>query len=542
MRIDLIIENANVLSQDAAQPSTRAIGVHHGRVFALGADLEGVKAARIIDADGATVVPGFNDVHCHTAWYGMTLAEVDLSDITDVDRAYSRIAERAAAASVDDWVFATGYNPHSVGGMFPSLAALDTVAGGRPLLIRQSSGHAAIANTAALRLAGIFSPGFVDPVGGLVERDAAGRPTGRLEETAQNLVMDLIRPYRGADLGAAIDRATRKYASQGITSFTEAGIGDGWIGHSPIELAAYQDALAKGQLHARAQLMPTLDTFGALSGHADDVAGLGLDLGMRTGFGDDWLSLGPVKLFVDGSLTGETAAMTECYCGNDQNRGYFQDEPNVIRDRMLAAAAAGWSIAAHAIGDSAIDVAISAIAEAQKLYGRPTVPHRIEHASYVREDQMLRLAAANIVVTPQPMFIHTFGDAFVRSLGVQRCQSVYRARSFLDAGIILPGSSDRPCIEGNPLYAMRTMIQRQTSSGRPFGNPYERLSPGQALHAYTVAAAQATGFGDRKGKVAPGYLADLVFLERSPLDTTADELPDIQVLETMVGGETVYTA
>jgi predicted amidohydrolase YtcJ len=542
MQIDLIINNANVLSQHTAQPLARTIGIHHGRVVALGADLEGLKAARTIDAGGATVVPGFNDVHCHTAWYGMTLAEVDLSDISDLDKAYRMIAQRATGTPEDEWVFATGYNPQSFGGRFPSLATLDTITGGHPLLIRQSSGHAALANTAALRFAGVFSPGFVDPVGGVVERDAAGHPTGRLEETAQNLVMDLVRPYKGADLGAAIDRATRKYASQGITSFTEAGIGDGWIGHSPIELAAYQNAHANGQLHARAQLMPTLDTFGALSGHVDDGTGLGLSLGLRTGFGDDWLSLGPVKLFVDGSLTGETAAMTECYCGNEQNRGYFQDEPDLIRDRILAAASAGWSVAAHAIGDSAIDLAISAITEAQKLHGRPAVPHRIEHATYVREDQMPRLAAANIVVTPQPMFVHTFGDAFEHSLGVQRCQSVYRARSFLDAGIILPGSSDRPCIEGNPLHAMRTMIQRQTSSGRPFGNPYERLSSSQALHAYTVAAGQATGFGDRKGKLAPGYLADLVFLDRNPLDTAADELPDIRVLTTMVGGETVYTA
>ena len=201
----------------------------------------------------------------------------------------------------------------------------------------------------------------------MIVRDAAGRPTGLVQETAQQLIQQLILPYSSEAIEAALDRATRYYAAEGITSFTEAGIGGGWIGHSPVELAAYQRAASAGRLHARAQLMPVLDVLHPLDGQRPPgSAPAGLDLGIASGFGDDFLSLGPAKVFLDGSLLGETAAVSQDYCShggtdNTGNTGYFQAEPDALRAKIEAAYAAGWSIAAHAIGDRAVDLAIDII-------------------------------------------------------------------------------------------------------------------------------------------------------------------------------------
>ena len=376
----------------------------------------------------------------------------------------------------------------------------------------------------------------------MIVRDAAGRPTGLVQETAQVLIQQLILPYSVSEIEAALERATRHYASEGITSFTEAGVGGGWIGHSPVELAAYQRAAANGRLHARAQVMPVLDVLHRLDGHGDDGSGhgpAGLDLGMTSGFGDEYLSLGPAKVFLDGSLLGETAAVSHEFCSHGQkdntgNTGYFQAEPAFLRERIEAAYAAGWSIAAHAIGDRAVDLAIDILADCDAAYGPRTMPNRIEHASMTRPEQLGRLAAARIAVTPQSSFFHDGGDGMAASLGPERLPWAYRASSFLSAGVTLAGSSDRPVADGNVLRGMQAFVDRETSSGAVFGNPSERLSPYEALAAYTTGAAAATGMSAVKGALAPGKLADFTVLSGSPL--RADRIAELDVLATAVGG------
>jgi predicted amidohydrolase YtcJ len=452
----------------------------------------------------------------------------------------------AAGASAPAWLMATGFSQQQHGGEFPDIAVLDRITGDRPLFMRHNSGHMAVVNTAALRLAGAEPASFPDPDGGVIVRDAAGRPTGLVQETAQQLIQQLILPYSTGAIEAALDRATRYYASEGITSFTEAGIGGGWIGHSPVELAAYQRALANGRLHARAQLMPVLDVLHPLGGDgSQEGAPAGLDLGMASGFGNEFLSLGPAKVFLDGSLLGETAAVSEDYCShgatdNTGNSGYFQAEPEALRSNIEAAYAAGWSIAAHAIGDRAMDLAIDIITECAGKYGPRAVPNRIEHASITRPEQMRRLAEAGIAVTPQASFFFEGGDGMTASLGTERLGWAYRAASFLAAGVRVAGSSDRPVADGNVLRGMQAFVDRRTSSGKVFSNPEERLSPLQALAAYTTGAAAATGTTHLKGSLTPGKLADFTVLSGSPLST--DNIAGLQVLATAVGGAFTYRA
>ncbi|GAB3305153.1 amidohydrolase [Pseudoclavibacter terrae] len=536
MKIDLIVEAADVITMDERRPHARRLGIHHGRVVGLDEDLVGVDAVRRVDVGDAVVIPGIIDAHCHTTWFGRTQIDLDLSGIRDVDEALTLLTAHAKTLPVGEWVQAAGYNQHLVGGRYPSLAALDAATAGHPAVIKQSSGHAVIANTEALRRAGAVDAS--DPDGGRIERDASGRLTGRLEETAQALVLDLLKPMSHADIVRSLEIATSIYASEGITSFTEAGIGAGWIGNSTAELGAYQIARDSGALRARAQVMPTLDSFELAHGDPATPGSIGLSLGARTGLGDDRLCIGPLKLFVDGSLTGRTAAMSSPYCGEPDNTGFLQGEAEDITRKILAAAASGWSIAAHAIGDAAIDLAMDAIEASIAANGTPSTPHRIEHASYLRDDQLPRLARLGIAVTPQAMFVHRFGDEFVTSMGKERVPGIYRARSLLDAGVLVAGSSDRPCIDGNPFLAMRTLIERRTASGQEFA-PQERLTAQQALASYTRDAARATGSLDT-GSLAPGRLADLAVLDRSPLTSTPDELSETQVLTTLVGGEPTH--
>jgi predicted amidohydrolase YtcJ len=407
--LDLVLHNADIITMDPARPSARSLGVLHGRVVGLDGDIAGLGARRTVDLGGRTLVPGFIDAHCHTPWFGLGLLDPSVDGCSTLAEVLDVLAEAApaAAAGDDGWLISSGFNHHRFGGQFPTLDQLDAATGAVPLFLRHNSGHQALVNTAALKLVGRYAPGSADPVGGQIVRDALGMPTGVVEETAQEIFQQAFQPR----LQRAVEEATRIYASQGITSFTDAGIGGGWIGQSPVELAAFQRAAAAGTLKARAQLMPVLDALKPVHGHASDGLGTGLDLGIHSGFGSELLSLGPVKVFLDGSLLSRTAAVTEPYCNHPHgSHGYFQEDPEQLRDRIEAAYRSGWAVAAHAIGDRAIDLALDLFEDLQSRYGRNALPNRIEHASVVRPDQLPRLAAAGIAVTPQSSFFAEGGD------------------------------------------------------------------------------------------------------------------------------------
>ncbi|NBE54692.1 amidohydrolase [Streptomyces boluensis] len=546
MRLDLLVRNARIRTLDPERPTARTLGVLNGIVVGLDGEVDQLSARRVLDAGGATVVPGFNDAHCHTAWFGLNLTQLDVSVCRTVDEVYAAVASDASGRASDAWVIGAGLDQNKLGGQYPHRDALDRAAGGRPVWLKHTSGHACVVNTPVLREAGALDQGFADPDGGVVARDLDGRPNGLLEETAQSLVQEQVLPYPVETVADAVDAATRHYLTEGVTSFTEAGIGGGWIGHTPVELGAYQLALDTGRLHTRAQLMAASDVLHPLTAHADDTLTLGLDLGMRTGFGDDRLSLGPVKIFLDGSLLGKTAAVTEPFCGCPRHgsstarpTGYFQGDTEAMTDLVVAAHQSGWSVAAHAIGDRAVDLALDAFARAHKTLPRPGVHHRIEHAGIVRPDQLARFAELGVVPVPQHNFLHTFGDAMAAALGPERTTWSYRMRSFLDLGLPVPGSSDRPVAPGAPLPAIQSMVTRLTETGVPYG-PDESIPVLAALRAWTEGSARATGFGDRKGRLVPGQLADLTVLDGDPVRHDPDRIGEIGVLATVVGGHPAH--
>jgi predicted amidohydrolase YtcJ len=387
---------------------------------------------------------------------------------------------------------------------------------------------------------GVLDGSAVVPEGGVVVRDGSGDPTGTLEEQAQNLASALLVPYATDDLARAIGNASAVYAAEGLTHVTECGIGGGWVGRSPRELAAYQQARDTGTLTVRVQLMPVADALHPVAGHADDPAGIGLDLGVRTGFGDDRLRIGPMKIFTDGSLVARTAAMRDPFCDR-HSHGYFQDDPDLLRSRIIGAHAAGWRIAAHAIGDRAIDLALDAFAEMQREHPRPDARPRIEHAAVTTPGQVARMAQLGVTPVPQARFLYELGDTMAAAVGPDRARGLYRHASFLRAGLRVPGSSDRPVAAGAPLLGMQAMVERRSSTGVVLG-PDERVDPAAALRAYTLDAAWVAGEERERGSLTPGKLADFVLLTDDVTAIDPGRIGEVGVVATFVGGRCVHGA
>lgn len=542
MKLDLLVTNARIITMDPARPAARSMGVWQGKIVGFDDDLRLEDHLREIDLGGATVVPGFIDAHCHTAWFGQTLVGLDCSRATSWEEVYQEIHERSHQLKPNEWILGAGLTPSNLSGS-RDLGDLDRAAGNHPLYLRHTSGHALTTNSEGLRRAGFFDGGFNAPGGGGIPTDEAGNPTGLVEENAQECIQDLLKPYPEEMIVESLDLATRRYASEGITSFTDAGIGLGWIGHSPLEFAAYQTAVDSGRLHARAQVMPVMDTLRELPvagelGPSESRPRRGLDLGIRTGSGSDRLSVGPVKIFSDGSLLGETSAMHEALCGGRHSRGEFLIPPERLQEVAEEAYTAGWSLAIHAIGDRAVDVAMDVIDRCQTEHGSRRVRNRIEHVGLTSPDQVRRLARLNIAVTPQAAFIGALGDHMSTLVGPNKTGWLYRGKSLTDAGVCVAGSSDRPVADGRPLLGIQRAVDRTTDSGVVVG-PEERLNPYQALKTYTVNAAEATGFGESRGRLAPGFDADFAVLSESPLG--AESIVDIDVLATYVSGEETYS-
>lgn len=545
MRLDTLIHNAEILTGDPARPKASRIGIWQGLIVGVDEQLDhllqgpdAVTPAQVFDANGACIVPGFNDAHAHSVWFGQTLIEIDLAEATTPDDVYAAIARRITEFGPNEWIICSNFNPLQLTGSVDR-DRLDDVALGRPVLIKHRSGHAYTVNGIALAQAGIEDFPTAQPEGGEIVTDTDGRATGLLDENAMRAVQDLLQPEALEPVTTALGAASEHYVSEGLTSVTDAGIAGGWIGHTPREFAAYQDAVDRGTLKHRAQTMITLDALHELSGHAEDPTGRGLDTGIRSGVGNERLQIGPVKVFTDGSLLGATAAMTEEYAHCQHNHGYMQGDPEAMRDAVIEAAGAGWALALHAIGDAAIDFAIETIGQARQLHGPGPLPDRIEHGGVVRDDQIKLMAAQDIVLVPQPYFISVFGEGMLHNLGPERATLSYPARRLLDAGMILPGSSDRPVAHGAPLAVIQAFAQRLTEAGNPYGIN-DRISVAEALHAYTVGSARATGWGDKKGTLASGYFADLVVLGAHPLTVNVTEVAHIPIVATMVGGVIEY--
>ncbi len=535
MHVDALLRGRFVTFDDR-RPEARVLAVLGGRIVALDGEAEGLDADVREDFGDSPVFPGFHDAHAHTPSFGIALGQIDLSTppIRSLDELYAAVAESASATPEGSFVIGAGYDQNKLGGSHPDRWRLDAVSAGRPVLLQHTSGHLSFVNSAALALIGAAIDDAIE--GGTVARDSNGEPTGLLEERAQALVQRLVLPRSEHEIAAAIGRAHARYLAEGLTSVCDAGIAGGWIGQSPAELAAYQLARETGRLAVRTTVMISSDVLHNIPRHADDLASLGLDAGMRTGLGDEWLRIGPLKVFSDGSLIGRTCWMHEGFSDDPTNTGYPQGDPERLRTSIVQAHLAGWQVATHAIGDAAVTFVLDAYEEALRLAFRTDHRHRIEHCGVTSGDSLSRIARLGVIPVPQGRFIGEIGDGMLDALGPARVAQTYRLKSFLSAGIVLPGSSDRPVVDGRPLLGIADMVARRTESGRPFA-PGEALSAEEAMRSYTTGSAFATRSEHERGSLALGKLCDLVVLGADPRELgDPTDIAEVPVLATAVGG------
>ncbi|MDN5761634.1 MAG: amidohydrolase [Microlunatus sp.] len=526
-------------TQVPSRPRASAVGIHAGRIVSLDHELEPALFDEVYDLRGATVVPGFNDAHCHLTYIGQALSQVDLRPTVcrSMDALLAAVGAACAAAGRGAVVQGAGYDQNHLGGEHPTAEQLDAVSQAHPVWLVHNSRHMGVANTALFEAAGFADRrGAVAPEGGLVPLDAQGRAVGLLQETAQALVTAAIPAPSVDDLAAMVDAGSRKVLSLGITSISEPGLGaPEHLGMSVVDLAGYQLAKDTGRLGVRATVMPYLTTLHAL-GSSD--GSFGLDLGIRTGLGDEWLRLGPVKILSDGSLIGRSAFMSSDYHAAPDSRGFLQFRAETLREMIVGAHRAGWQVAAHAIGDAALDVVLDIFQEAQRLAPRPDARHRIEHLSVASDAQIRRVVELGLVPVPQGRFIFELGDGVRKALGPERTQLAYRVRSLVDAGLEIPASTDAPVVEPDPIQNIDALVNRRTAAGADFG-PEERISVEQAIRAYTVGSAYANHDEHHKGTLAPGMLADLAVLSEDLHQVPVDQISQVTVTATVVSGHVV---
>lgn len=532
MPADLVFLNGTVITIDDARPAAEAVVVVGNRIARVGSS-EDVReevgpGTRVVDLGGRALLPGFNDNHTHPISYGVGLGLIDARPAAIPTLAGLQDAFRVAAkngAGRDGWLLARGYDDSRLDvRRHPTRQELDVATDSRPAFLTRTCGHLGVANTAALARAGITRT-TPDPEGGQIDRDAHGEPTGLLRETAMRLVQQHIPRTTRAHMKDALRAAGERFLAHGITSVGEASI------RTSDELAAYQELAQAGELPVRVFTMMLIDdTLDALA-----------SLGMRTGFGNDWLRIGPAKLFQDGSGGGRTAAMTTDYVNDPGNRGITIYDQEGLNQRFARAHEAGFQLAAHAIGDLAITMILDAYEMALSKAPKTNHRFRIEHCGMCTPEIIDRLARLEIVAVPQPNFIYELGDSYIRNFTEEQLACSYPGRTWFDRGIVAVGSSDVPVVDCNVLRNLCSAVTRLTASGQRMG-PSQAVTIDEALRMFTINGAFASFEETSKGTITPGKLADLVVLSADPRAVAAEELPSLAVEMTVVDGRVAYEA
>ncbi len=522
-----ILHNANIITLDPARPRASAVAILGDRIAAAGSDEDilalASRADEKTDLRGQTVWPGLTDAHIHLQHYSLGLQMVDCETDTR-EECLRRVAERAQQAEPGAWIRGHGWNQNNWPEGFGSRADLDRIAPDNPVYLTAKSLHAAWANSAALQIAGI-TRNTPDPKDGEIQRGADGAPTGILFESAMDLVEKAIPEPTVAEIRRALERAQTTLWSLGVTGLHDFDPRTCFM--------ALQEMEQAGTLALRVLKNIPLDDFP----HA-------LGLGIRTGFGSDLLRIGSLKLFADGALGPQTAAMLQPYVGSQSSGMLFLDAEQIIEIGQKASEN-GISLAIHAIGDRANFEVLKAYDQMRRYeqdHHKPRLRHRIEHVQIIHPDHRDRLAALGIVASMQP--IHATSDyPMADRFWGDRSKTAYALRDLLDRGTRMTFGSDAPVESPNPFWGLHAAVTRRRQDGSPSPEgwyPHQRLTLDQALAGYTTGPAYAAGWEDRLGRIAPGCLADLIVLPEDPFELDADRLYAVQPRATMVAGRFVW--
>ncbi len=528
------IYRANQIITQATQGSDPdAFAVTGEQIVATGTTAELVDrypAAQVVDFGDAVIVPGFHDAHAHLAMTAEDVLHLDLSHdaVANVDGLFGTIAREVAQTPAGQWIRGSRYDDQKTGAL--SRDALDKVAPDHPVLVTQVAAHWGVVNSAALARLGI-DESTPDPEGGSYDRSPDGRLNGRLVERALMNVALPADPNVGSnipasspqDLQRGVVRAARAWNAAGLTSVCDALV-------RPDDIAMFSAVRSAGELTLRLGMLVTIE-------HYDKVAALGIG----GGFGDDWLRLIGIKMFVDGAIGGRTCLMSEPF--RDGSGTPVQTTPT---ERLLADVARvhrdGMRVGVHANGDAAIRIVLDAVEAAQKATPRPGLRHRIEHCSLIDDQILTRMKALDMIAVPFAGYAAYHGGALNAWYGEDRTDRMFAHRSFLDAGVTVAASSDYPCGPIEPLLGMQSLVTRAGTDDGVLVGARQRISAAEALRVFTLESAEACGDAGRKGRIEPGYLADFVVLEENLLTADPASIASIGVQATYVGGRAVYAA
>lgn len=540
LTLDLLVANARIWTGEAKQPEAALIGVFHGRILFLSPingsgpmdlDLSRIPAKRVIDARGRRVVPGFYDAHVHLLGGGQRLSQVALKDAKDELEFGRLLTEFDRKMPRDRWMLGGNWDhDRALKGELPTAVLIDKYVKDRPVMLRRYDGHMGVANTKALQLAGI-TPRTPNPVGGVIYRKSGSdEPTGLLRDSAMMLVDRVIPPPDETEIAESVRNALAEIRANGITSVEDMDGSDSATRRRLFHL--YQNLAAEEKLTCRVDLRWPLLSWKELA-----------DTGVNANFGNDWVRIGGIKGFADGSLGSTTAKFFEPYLNEPDSRGIFITPPLVLRTTIRQADLAGLSVAVHAIGDQGNAEMLDIFAETIRANGPRDRRFRIEHAQHLRPKDIKRFKDLSVIGSLQPYHIIDDGRWAEGRIGAKRCESSYANRSLLDAGAILAFGSDWSVAPLSPLLGIDAAVNRRTLDGKHPGGwfPQQKITVEEALKAYTWGSAYAAFQENERGTLARGKLADFVILSRDILNPKErDHIGEADVLTTVVGGRVVF--
>ena len=514
-----------------------------GVILAVGsaAELSGLRTAqtRVVELGGASVLPGFHDVHVHPVFGGILEKQCKIAQGASLASIQARLKECVAKAKPGEWITGGQWDASAIG-RIPDRGMLDAVAPENPVLLGDTSGHSSWANSKALATAGVTRD-TPDPAGGIVERDAKGEPTGIQRETANDLIGSHVPAPSAAQTQAALEWALHEMLSYGITSFTEASVG--FSAGLTREAGVWRAVADQGKLKQRARLCLTWAPGNA---EAESV------IAGRNAYARERLSPDCVKVFLDGVPTdGHTAAMLDNYEGtvagrNDEaaRKGMLLIPQPALDDAVTRFDRMGLTVKFHAAGDAAVRAGLHAIEAARKANGFSTLSHNVGHCTFVAKEDLAiaRRIGATFEISPYLWDPSPINDDITRAVGSERIRRVWPAREMIDSGaLVVPGSDWAVVPSVNPWIAVETLVTRENPGGstRSFGKE-QAISVAEAIALFTVNAARHEGSEDTLGRIEPGMLADLVVVDQDPYSVAANRLARTQVLKTIINGEIVY--
>jgi predicted amidohydrolase YtcJ len=520
---ELILHNGNIWTVDERQPRAQAIAICQGRFTAVGSNDDilhlGTIRSRKIDLGGKTVLPGFIDAHAHPVESGRNHLQMVACDLPSISQVVARLKNRSGQTPGRQWVLGFLYDDSKTERPL-TREDLDGAAPDHPAIVYHRGGHIAFVNSRALKAAGVdeHTP---DPEGGRFEHDPSGGLTGRVADKAVEAIRKQIprqdTPEQGRE---AVKLITKMMAGKGITSVGDADA-------SPEDLKAYQDGYRAGDLSIRIYCIMSVGSLDRM-----------LAAGIRTGLGDEWVRVGGVKQYADGSISERTARLSQPYVGMGEYYGLFLSSEEQLYQNGCKAHAAGWQLSTHANGDVANERILNVYERIQREMPRPDPRYRIEHCTLVSDRLIQRMRRLGVIPVPFSGYVYYHGEK-MHFYGEERLTHMFAMRSFLDAGLRPTDSSDYTASPFDPMMWLQSQVTRMDTKGNVWG-ANQRIGVEEAIGCGTINGAYASFEEHLKGSIEPGKLADLVVVERDPLREDPLSLATIPVERTMAGGRWVH--